>query len=435
MLVISLISVFWVIFLLPSYTYLSFFCLFGLLYYLISFRSFFNSAVSAFQSFYIIDSTALFIVLLLFLILYVSYILSFPSSSPLVIFIVFVSLFFFCYQVFTTSHLFQLYFYYEASLIPILYIIIKWGSYPERSLRALIILTYTLFFGAPVMILIIYINSCIGSWYYLVMNCNRSLLVSLFIFLCFSVKLPIYGLHFWLPIAHVEAPTYGSVILARILLKLGGVGLIRLEDLINVPLIKDFFISYFIVFIVFRRVVCCYQSDFKRLIAYSSVAHIIVIPFLIFANTVLSFQSLLLIIFLHGLSSTLIFIRVGLLYSMFATRQLVLIRGLLLISPLFRALLVFVFLFTLSAPPFPSYVAEVLFIFSSYILSRDVLYIVLLFAFLGLVYNLNWLVSIVFATADTSVYSSMYLTYSFFMSSTMIFIELVPLCSLFYLLW
>ena len=251
------------------------------------------------------------------------------------------------------------------------------------------ILTYTLLFGAPVIILIMYFNTHTGSWYYPIIQLETSLVVRLFIFLCFSVKLPIYGLHFWLPIAHVEAPTYGSVILARILLKLGGVGLIRLEELINIPLIKDFFISYFIVFIIFRSMVCCYQSDFKRLIAYSSVAHIIVIPFLIFANTILSMQSLLLVIFLHGLRSTLIFIRVGLLYSIFATRQLVLIRGLLLISPLFSCLLIFVFLFTLSAPPFPSYVAEVLFIFSSYVLSRDILYVVLLFAFLGLVYNLN----------------------------------------------
>ena len=430
MLAISLISVSYILFLTPSYAYLSLFCLFGIFYYLVSFSSFFNSTVSVFQSFNIIDSVSLFIVLIMF----ISYVLAFSSSSPLVIFVVFVSLFFFCFQVFTTSHLFQLYFYYEASLIPILYIIIKWGSYPERSLSAVIILSYTLFFGAPVIILIIYMNSCTGSWFYPLIRIDRSLAVSLFIFLCFSVKLPIYGLHFWLPIAHVEAPTYGSVILARILLKLGGVGLIRLEDLINVPLIKDFILSYFIVFIIFSRVVCCYQSDFKRLIAYSSVAHMMVIPFLIFANTLLSFQSLVLVIFLHGLSSTLIFIRVGLLYSMFATRQLVLIRGLLLLSPMFRVFLVFVFLFTLSAPPFPSYVAEVFFIFSSYMLSRDLLYVVLLFAFLGLVYNLNWLVRIIFSTVRTSVYSSISITYAFFIRAVIASLELLPIIFLFYLL-
>lgn len=218
---------------------------------------------------------------------------------------------------------------------------------------------------------------------------NSSLLFSLFLFLCFSVKLPIYGLHFWLPMAHVEAPTFGSVILARVLLKLGGVGLMRLSDLIDIFSFKVSLLGYFMVFIVFSRLVCCYQSDIKRLIAYSSVAHMIVIPFLVFSNNILANQALLLVMFLHGIRSTLLFITVGILYSVFSSRQLVLMRGLILITPLFRILIIFIFLFTLSAPPFPSYVAEVFFIYSSYILTSDMLYVVFLFAFFGLVYNLN----------------------------------------------
>jgi NADH:ubiquinone oxidoreductase subunit 4 (subunit M) len=214
-------------------------------------------------------------------------------------------------------------------------------------------------------------------------------LFRLLVFLCFSVKLPIYGLHFWLPIAHVEAPTFGSVILARLLLKLGGVGLLRLSELMSVSSMTIRILSYFIVFIIFRRLVCCYQSDLKRLIAYSSVAHIIVIPFLVLSNNLLSVQAIILVIILHGLSSTLLFIIVGVLYSMFSSRQLVLMRGLLLVSPLFSFLVIITFLFSLSAPPMPSYVAEVFFILSSYVLSPYILYVVLLFAFLGLLYNLN----------------------------------------------
>lgn len=189
--------------------------------------------------------------------------------------------------------------------------------------------------------------------------------------------------------AHVEAPTFGSVILARILLKLGGVGLMRLRELINTYSLIDRLISYFIVFIIYRSLVCCYQSDLKRLIAYSSVAHMIVIPFLVMANNTLAVQALILVMLLHGLSSTLLFISVGVLYTMFSSRQLVLIRGLILISPLFSFLLIITFLFTLSAPPMPSYIAEVFFILSRYILSPYIVYVVLLFAFLGLVYNLN----------------------------------------------
>jgi NADH-quinone oxidoreductase subunit M len=248
------------------------------------------------------------------------------------------------------------------------------------------------------------------------------------------VKLPIYGLHFWLPMAHVEAPTFGSVILARVLLKLGGVGLMRLSNLISTFSFKTNILAYFIIFIIFSRLVCCYQSDIKRLIAYSSVAHIIVIPFLVFANNVLANQALVLIMFLHGLSSTLLFITVGTLYTMYSSRQLLLMRGLILISPLFRILIIFIFLFTLSAPPFPSFIAEVFFIYSSYILSSDILYVVLLFAFLGLVYNLNWLRRLLFSTRLDIVFSNSTLKFNQFLLLVLSFLTIVPLTAIFFLL-
>jgi len=216
-----------------------------------------------------------------------------------------------------------------------------------------------------------------------------SYLTSIFIFLCFAVKLPIYGLHYWLPIAHVEAPTFGSVILARILLKLGGVGLYRLIPLIDIEFMQSYTLRYFILFTIFSTVVCCFQSDFKRLIAYSSVAHMIVIPFLIIRNNFLSIQSLIIVILFHGLSSTLIFIRVGILYTMYSSRQLILMRGLILVSPLIRLFIVLTFFYTLSAPPFPSFIAEIYFIMSSYVLSDYLVYMFIPFVLLGLVYNIN----------------------------------------------
>lgn len=325
---------------------------------------FFNSTISVNREFLINDEVSLFITFLLFFIMFIRYLLGnifkMNKSLSLSLFI----LIFVCFQVFNTSHIFNLYFFYEASLIPILYIIIKWGSYPERSIRSIIIISYTLIFGVPMFIIIISLFNRSCTWYLpFIVGIKISSLSSIFVFLCFAVKLPIYGLHYWLPIAHVEAPAFGSVILARILLKLGGVGLYRVICLIDLDFMKSFLLAYFILFTVFRAIICCFQSDFKRLIAYSSVSHIMVIPFLIISNNLLSVQSLIIIILFHGISSSLIFIRVGLLYFIYSSRQLVIMRGLVLISPLIRLFIVLTFFYTLSAPPFPSYVAEVYFLF------------------------------------------------------------------------
>jgi len=115
----------------------------------------------------------------------------------------------------------------------------------------------------------------------------------------------------------------------------------------------------------------------------------IAIPFLLVSNTILSFKSLVLIIFFHGFRSPILFMLVGLTYNFYSTRQLGFIRGLILISPLLSFYLILAFFYTISAPPFPSFISEVLFFLSSYILTSYLIYPILLFAFLSLVYNIN----------------------------------------------
>src|SRR5574343_645644 len=137
----------------------------------------------------------------------------------------------------------------------------------------------------------------------------------------------------------------------------------------------------------------CYSSFsssyIKRLVAYSSVAHMILIPLLIIACNVLSLQTLTIVILFHGLSSSLLFMLVGVLYSIYSTRQLILIRGLLLVSPLLGLISILAFFFTISAPPFPSFVTVVYFIISTYILTDNIIYVFILFAFISMLYNLN----------------------------------------------
>jgi NADH-quinone oxidoreductase subunit M len=225
---------------------------------------------------------------------------------------------------------------------------------------------------------------------------SRSGFLSFLIFLSFGVKLPVYGLHYWLPIAHVEAPTFGSIILAGVLLKLGGAGLIRFLNFLDLEVLAHALTRYLLFFLVFSTLVCCFQSDFKRMVAYSSVSHIIAVPLVLLTGYFVGFKVVVLLIFFHGLRSPVLFSLVGVLYSIYSTRQLALLRGLLLLSPLLSFVCILSFLFTLSAPPYVSFFSEVFFFVYVVLLSPLSLGFLLLFAFLSLVYNLNWLSRLLF---------------------------------------
>jgi len=295
---------------------------------------------------------------------------------------------------------------YEGSLIPILYIIVKWGSYPERSLSAIMLLIYTSIFTFPFMYILFFWFGYFGSFSFPLItysNSSLSLFFTFLAFITFAVKLPIYGFHFWLPMAHVEAPTFGSIILAGVLLKLGGIGLLRLSPILSLSLLSTLLLSYLIFGLAFVTLICCFQSDLKRLVAYSSVSHMMAIPLLLLSNSTLAFKGAVMLMLFHGLSSPLLFMCVGVIYSMFSTRQLALLRGVVLFSPLFSFMLVLSFVFTMSTPPFPSYVAEVLFLIFSYSLTSYMVLPVLIFTFFSLVYNLNWLSSLVFFAPSPNV--------------------------------
>lgn len=165
--------------------------------------------------------------------------------------------------------------------------------------------------------------------------------------------------------------------------------MIRCLSLLDLNYLYLISLSYFIIFLCYVTFVCLFQSDFKRLVAYSSVSHIIALPILLISNNLMAIKTIIILILFHGLSSPILFMLVGVIYSIFSRRQLIIIRGLLLTSPLLRFILILTFFFTLSAPPFPSFVSEVYFLVSSLILSKYFIYCFCVFTFFSLLYNLN----------------------------------------------
>lgn len=297
-----------------------------------------------------------------------------------------------CIIFFSSSRFIDIYILYEFSLIPIVYIILKWGVYSERSKRALYMLLYTMIFTLPIMIILLYIlytHRFLIVYITRVNSSNMPLWVFLILFLGFAVKLPLYGLHYWLPQAHVEAPTVGSMVLAGLLLKLGGYGLIRIFFLID-SFFNRLLVSYIIVSILLVSLVTCYQADFKRLVAYSSVIHMTAILVILLTNRALTYKVYLIIIVFHGVLSPLTFFLVGIIYSLFKRRLLVHIGGIFSNSYTLYAICLVVFLMSVPTPPFPQFYFEVL-IFISIVSASKIIWLVLLgFTFLSLLINLMW---------------------------------------------
>ena len=300
--------------------------------------------------------------------------------------------------VFSTSNFFVLYLFYEFSLLPIIYIIIKWGSYPDRFASSVMILVYTTVVSFPLIVLVLLVRDYSTILAVTGFNFYCPLYFLLIIFFAFSAKLPLYGVHYWLPIAHVEAPTFGSIILAGVLLKLGGIGLVRFSMVLSFQQLNLFILGYVLVALVLSSIITSFQSDFKRLVAYSSVVHMRILVVSIISGVRISYTAVLIIMVLHGLVSPFMFMIVGFIYKIFSSRLLSLLQGALMLSYIAVFILVMIFVINVPTPPFSSFISEVL-VFLGLVNYRGFsILIVGLYVFLSIVFNVYWLRSITFGS-------------------------------------
>ena len=190
-------------------------------------------------------------------------------------------------------------------------------------------------------------------------------------FLAFAVKVPMFPFHTWLPDAHVEAPTAGSVVLAAIMLKLGTFGFLRLAvplfpaAAMN-PTIRGIVLTLAVIGIVYGALVSLVQPDFKKLVAYSSVSHLGFVMLGIFALTVQSVQGALMVMINHGLSTGALFFLIGMIYERRHTRLISAYGGIARVVPLFSAILVFVSLSSIGVPGTNGFVGEFLVLLGAY---------------------------------------------------------------------
>ncbi|PYO67739.1 MAG: Fe-S-binding domain-containing protein, partial [Gemmatimonadetes bacterium] len=184
-------------------------------------------------------------------------------------------------------------------------------------------------------------------------------------FLAFAIKVPIFPFHTWLPDAHVEAPTAGSVILAAVLLKMGTYGFLRFAlplfpRVALHPAVQTAIVTLSLVGIIYGGLVAMVQPDFKKLIAYSSVAHLGFVMLGIWALTLQSVQGALMVMINHGISTGALFFLVGMLYERRHTRLIEAFGGIAKVVPLFAAVLTIVSLSSIGLPATNGFVGEFL---------------------------------------------------------------------------
>nr|YP_009250828.1 NADH dehydrogenase subunit 4 [Rana amurensis]AMY15650.1 NADH dehydrogenase subunit 4 [Rana amurensis]ASO66805.1 NADH dehydrogenase subunit 4 [Rana amurensis] len=275
---------------------------------------------------------------------------------------------------FTTPDLMLFFIFFEASLVPTMIVITRWGAQERRLEAGMYLAFYTMLGAIPLMIWISKFYSTHGSLLptlthtlhiYQTTTNYPGLLWAIYN-MAFLVKMPLYCLHLWLPKAHVEAPIAGSMILAGTLLKLGGYGILRTSPLLQESDLSQTLPIMLIAIlgILATALLCLRQTDLKSLIALSSVSHMNLVVAAVLISSPWSYSGAMVMMIAHGLTSSALFCLANTSYERTNSRTLILLRGMLLIFPLAGLWWLAIMLLNMGLPPSINFVGEVLIMLS-----------------------------------------------------------------------
>nr|QHN59842.1 NADH dehydrogenase subunit 4 [Sinocyclocheilus microphthalmus] len=280
----------------------------------------------------------------------------------------------FLIMAFGATEIIMFYIMFEATLIPTLIIITRWGNQAERLNAGTYFLFYTLAGSLPLLVALLLLQQSTGTLSMLMLQYSQPLQLNSWghmiwwagCLIAFLVKMPLYGVHLWLPKAHVEAPVAGSMVLAAVLLKLGGYGMMRMMVTLD-PLSKELAYPFIILAlwgIIMTGSICLRQTDLKSLIAYSSVSHMGLVAGGILIQTPWGFSGAIILMIAHGLVSSALFCLANTAYERTHSRTMMLARGLQVIFPLTAVWWFTANLANLALPPLPNLMGELMIITS-----------------------------------------------------------------------
>nr|AEP27578.1 NADH dehydrogenase subunit 4 [Ceutorhynchus obstrictus] len=327
---------------------------------------------------------------------------------------------------FSSLNFFVFYLFFEVSIIPTLFLVIGWGNQPDRLMAGIYLLFYTLLASLPMMVGIFYIYKSFFTLDFYFLKSVYNLFLYFGINMVFFVKIPMFFIHLWLPKAHVEAPISGSMILAGIMLKLGGYGLFRTMKLF---VEVNMFMNIYIIIInliggMIISMICLRQSDMKSLIAYSSVSHMGLVLSGILVMNLYGFWGALVLMLAHGLCSSGLFCLANMAYERSQSRSIYINKGMMNLFPSISLWWFLLCSSNMAAPPSLNLFGEILLMISLVAFSKLAMFSLFFMAFYSAAYSL-FLYSY---TQHGSYYSGVYSTHCIYIREYfLLFLHWVPL--------